>query len=160
VNRKDDEELTMLLQKLKSIRADLDAVIAGLDTETPAPVFERKPLPAHAKAAYDACKALWSAAQSDYNKGNGWLKPDGLPFTIFDYVPGLQIGGVTRKPPKSATEMQTDITALGFVKEGVAWLSHAENSSQLDPDYQRHFLGYVTVRRNQNDDQQGFTRVP
>ena len=127
----------MLLQKLKAIRADLDAVIAGLDTETPAPVFERKPLPSNAKAAYDACKGLWTAAQRDYTKGNGWLKPDGLPFTIFDYVPGLQIGGVTRKPPKSPTEMQTDITALGFVKEGVAWLSHDENSSQLDPDYQR-----------------------
>jgi hypothetical protein len=156
----------MLLQKLKSIRADLDAVILGLDDSVvfPAPPsipeFTPKPLPSNAKAAYDACKGLWTAAQRDYTKGFGWLKPDGLPFTIFDYVPGLQIGGVTRKPPKSATEMQVDITSLGFAKEGQAWLSHDENSSQLDPDYQRHFLGYVTVRVNQNDPMQGFTRVP
>lgn len=159
----------MLLQKLKSIRKagrelldELNALIFEIEgaPEAPVPTFERKPLPSNAKAAYDACNALWKAAQSDYNKGHGWNKPDGLPFTIFDYVPGLQIGGVTRKPPKSPTEMQTDITSLGFAKEGVAWLSHDENSSQLDPDYQRHFNGYVAVRINQNDPMQGFNRVP
>ena len=151
----------MLLQKLKSIRADLDAVIAGLDTESPTDqLWTPKPLPASANNAYDACNALWSAAQRDYTKGNGWKKPDGFPFTIFDYVPGLQIGGVVRKPPLSATAMQVDITSLGFTPEGKAWLSHDENASQLDHDYQRHFNGYVAVRKNQNDESQGYNRVP
>ena len=150
----------MLLQKLKSIRADLDAVIAGLEVESPVPIFERKPLPWNAKDAYDACKRLWEAAQSDYNGGNGWPKADGLPFTIFDYISGLQVGGVIRKPPKTPDDMQADITALGLSARGQDWLSHDENASMIDAAYQRHFLGYVAVRKKQNDPTAGFNRVP
>lgn len=153
--------MTMLLQKLKAIRADLDAVISGLDVDTPTvPLFERKPLPSNAKNAYDACRRMWEAAQSDLNKGKGWKKADGTEFTIYDYIPGLQYSWVTRTTPKDAVQMNADITALGFTTEGQAWLSNDKNSSMVDPAYQRHFLGYVAVRKDQQDEAKGYIRVP
>ena len=150
----------MLLQKLKAIRADLDAVIAGLDTETPTgPLWTPKPLPPNAKPAYDACNGMWSAAQSDLNRGKGWPNKDGSLFTIFDYVSGLQFGGQMRTPPKSAEQAQEDIVALGHSERGQEWLSDDRNAALIDSDYQRHFLGYRVVRKHQNDEAQGYNRV-
>ena len=150
----------MLLQDLKDIRNKLDTIIRELDVESPVPLFERKPLPANAKHPYDACNAMWSAAQRDYNVGKGWIMPDGTAFNIFNYIEGLQQSGVHRIPPKSPEQMNIDIIALGFTPDAQKWLSDDSNASQLDPYYQRHFLGYVAVRKNQQDHTQGFNRIP
>ena len=146
----------MDLKKLKEAVALVNAFIAENES---AGSFAKKPLPPNAKPAYDACRALWSAAQSDLNKGRGWKKSDGTPFTIFDYISGIQPMGQDRKPPKTPAEMQADIVSLGFTAEGKEWLSHDANAAQLDRDYQRHFNGYVAVRVNHNDEAQGYRRV-
>ena len=153
--------MTVLMQ-LKQIQAELAEVIASLEDDG-GPVEQPwvlKPLPADAKAAYFACHALWNAAQADYRLGKGWKNPDGSLFNIFDYIEGLLPLGQHRAPPKTSEEMQSDITALGFCPQGKAWLGFPENTSQLDQAYQRHFLGYITVRVNQNDDSQGYIKKP
>lgn len=149
------------LEKLKNIKIQLDEVISELDTTgSSTPVYALKPLPENAVVPYTGCWALWNAAQADFNLGKGWLRKDGTPFAIFDYIPGLQRAGVTRVPPKSPQQMQEDIKDLGFTPQGREWLSKDENSSMLDRDYQRFYNGYVAVRKNVNDPTQGFDRIP
>lgn len=138
-----------MIEQLKEIRSKLDAVIATLENKPDTPVsYERKPLPSNAKPAYDACKPLWEAAQKA-----------GL-FSIFDYVPGIQRGAAHISEQRDATKMNQDIIKLGFTAWGQEWLSHDENAALIDADYQRHFLGYRVVRKHQNDESQGYNRVP
>ena len=147
----------MDLKKLKDAVALVNAFIA--ENESSSGSYTKKPLPVNANPAYDACNGMWSAAQSDLNRGKGWPNKDGSLFTIFDYVSGLQWGGQRRAPPKSAEQAQEDIVALGHSERGQEWLSDDSNAALIDPDYQRHFLGYRVVRKHQNDEAQGYNRV-
>lgn len=135
-----------MLDKLKKLRDELDSIIKDAEPNTAKP--EGKPLPANAKPAYDACRQLWEAAQKVG------------AFNIFAYIPGLQPLAAQMGEARPADKMNADIIKLGFSVWGQEWLSHDENAALIDPDYQRHFLGYRVVRKNQNDHTQGFNRVP
>ena len=134
----------MDMKKLKDAVALVNAFIAENE---PAGSFAKKPLPANAKPAYDACRGLWEAAQK------------ARMFDVFAYIPGLQPLGVHITQPRPADQMNADIIKLGFTVWGQEWLSHDANAALIDPDYQRHFLGYRVVRVNQNDESQGYRRV-
>jgi hypothetical protein len=145
-----------MLDKLKEVRAKLDAVIAEIEGKPSETTFTKKPLPLHAKAAYDACRQMWEAA--DMARRSGEIgAPD---FDKFRYIGGILPGGQVRIPEKGPSEMQADIVALGHSVWGQQWLSNDSNAAQIDPDYLRHFLGYRVVRKAQNDESQGYNRVP
>ncbi len=135
-----------MLDKLKKMRDGMDAIIKAAEPNTAKP--ESKPLPANAKPAYDACKGLWEAAQRA-----------GM-FNIFAYIPGLQPLAAQMTETRPADKMNADIIKLGFSVRGQELLSQDENAALIDPDYQRHFLGYRVARKNQNDHTQGFNRIP
>ena len=134
----------MDLKKLKDAVALVNAFIAENES---AGGFSKKPLPANAKPAYDACRGLWEAAQK------------ARMFDVFAYIPGLQPLGAHITQTRPADQMNADIIKLGFTVWGQEWLSHDANAALIDPDYQRHFLGYRVVRVNQNDEAQGYRRV-
>ena len=135
----------MDLKKLKEAVALVNAFIA--ENESSSGSYTKKPLPANAKPAYDACRGLWEAAQK------------ARMFDVFAYIPGLQPLGVHITQQRPADQMNADIIKLGFTVWGQEWLSHDANAALIDPDYQRHFLGYRVVRVNQNDEAQGYNRV-
>jgi len=137
----------MDLQKLKAIHAELGELLKDAGTPPVSTEWVKKPLPANAKPAYDACRQMWEAAQKA-----------GM-FNIFAYIPGLQPLAAQMTVSRPAEQMNADIVKLGFTVWGQDWLSHDENAALIDPDYQRHFLGYRVVRKNQNDHMQGFNRV-
>ena len=137
-----------MLEQLKEIRSKLDAVIASLDTAQPAPVYVKQPLPEGVETPYTACRALWNAA------ANAGL------FNLADYIPGLQQFGAYRKPPKTAEEMNADIIKLGFSAWGQEWLAEDKNLAMIHPAYARHFVGYTAKRKHQNDESQGYIRLP
>lgn len=136
-----------MLDKLKEVRAKLDAVIAEIEGKPSETTFTKKPLPPNAKPAYDACRGLWEAAQK------------ARMFDVFAYIPGLQPLGAHITQARPADQMNADIVKLGFTAWGQEWLSDDRNAALIDPDYQRHFLGYRVVRKHQNDEAQGYNRV-
>lgn len=145
-----------MLDKLKEVRAKLDAVIAEIEGRPAETAFVKKPLPADAKPFFFATGALWRAADSARRSGE-----DGAPdFDMFEYIGGIEQGGGTRTPPKSPEEMREAVMKIGHSVWGQQWLSNDSNAAQIDPDYLRHFLGYRVVRKNQNDESQGYNRVP
>ena len=135
----------MDLKKLKEAAALVNAFIS--ENESSSGSYTKKPLPANAKPAYDACRGLWEAAQK------------ARMFDVFAYIPGLQPLGAHITQTRPADQMNADIIKLGFTVWGQEWLSHDANAALIDPDYQRHFLGYRVVRVNQNDEAQGYRRV-
>lgn len=141
----------MNLQKLKDAISSINAFIAdveGSQNEDNRSKFERNPLPSDAKPAYDACRGLWEAAQK------------ARMFDIFQYIPGIQPLASHIREQRPADQMNADIIKLGFTAWGQEWLSDDRNAALIDPDYQRHFIGYRVVRKNQNDESQGYNRVP
>ena len=135
----------MDLKKLKDAVALVNAFIA--ENEPSSGSYTKKPLPSNAKPAYDACRGLWEAAQK------------ARMFDVFAYIPGLQPLGVHITQQRPADQMNADIIKLGFTAWGQEWLSDDRNAALIDPDYQRHFLGYRVVRKHQNDEAQGYNRV-
>ena len=148
-----------MLAALKKLRSDLDAIIANAEGVQEPHGFERKPLPADAKPAVHACHALWEAVQVANYRGD----PDVPKFNYFDYARGLQPGGGLVNSPEASAEvaaaLNSAIIALGFTEWGQRWLNVGANGSQIDPAYQRHFLGFVWKRANQNDETQGYVKV-
>lgn len=145
-----------MIDDLKRIISELGAIVARLDGADPAPGYERKPLPPGAQNAYFGAGALWRAADTARRSG----QPDAPAFDMFEYIGGIQQGGGVRIPPKSPEQMTEDILALGLSDWGQRWLSDDRNAALIDPDYQRHFLGYRVARRAQNDETQGYIRIP
>lgn len=104
--------------------------------------------------AYDKCRALWESAQRE-----GWPGPDGKPFTIFDYVPGLQaLTGAPRTAPYQGNlrKLEDDIVALGFSDKGQEWLKSDENAAMIYRTYALKFLGYYVTLVDQNNRERGF----
>ena len=133
---------------LKKLKDAVDLVKAFIsENESSGGGFLKKPLPPNAKPAYDACRGMWEAARKV-----------GM-FDIFAYIPGLQPLGVHITQQRPADQMNADIIKLGFTAWGQEWLSDDRNAALIDPDYQRHFLGYRVVRKHQNDEAQGYNRV-
>lgn len=138
----------MNLQKLKDAVSAINSFIAEFEIVPEVPRFEPKPLPTNAKPAYDACRGLWEAAQK------------ARMFDIFQYIPGIQPLASHIREQRPADQMNADIIKLGFTAWGQEWLSDDRNAALIDADYQRHFLGYRVVRKNQNDESQGYNRIP
>jgi len=147
----------MDLQKLKDAVSLVTAFIAEhSQPDNEGFQIERKPLPADARSPYDACRQLWEAATIATRQN----VPGHPNFNAFDYIIGIQAGRPFYSGPDRTAEMNAAIIALGNSPWGQAWLNRPENGSQIDVDYQRHFLGFVWVRVNQNDETQGYRKVP
>lgn len=161
------------------LRMELGAVLAALsgggvvDSEVVHPALAEIPLPTLLRTdlngneyapAWDACNALWGAAQRE-----------GV-FSMTKYVgggikPGAQ--QLTEKSPVTQRQVEDKIVELGLSDWGRRWMANDRNAQYigapycylftearggkpaLDPDFPH---GYSVHRKHQNDEAQGFVR--
>jgi len=147
--------LPELLAKLDELRAAVTAlmddqpVLPTAPTDAPFGVgLDGKPKFA---PAWDACHAMRDAAAREGVANfsaliGGGIRP-GAAQMYDGFQPNLQL-------------IEDTILALGHSPWGRAWLAHDENAALISRAYCRTFVGYHVERVHQNDQSQGFRRVP